>query len=52
LAAGDRLIVQGVSKIKAGDAVRVVTVDLASPTPASSAPVVAKASASAASKGH
>jgi membrane fusion protein (multidrug efflux system) len=47
LNAGDRLIVQGVSKVKAGDVVRVVALGDAQ---ASSVPAVPKAAQSAASK--
>jgi membrane fusion protein, multidrug efflux system len=52
LSAGDRLIVQGVSKVRVGDSVRMVAVDAAPPSQAASAPTAAKAADSAASKGR
>lgn len=52
LVGGDRLIVQGVSKVKAGDTVRVVAVDATPPSQAASAPTAAKAAESAAAQGR
>lgn len=52
LVGGDQLIVQGVSKVKAGDTVRVVAVDATPLSQAASAPTAAKAAGSAAVQGR